>query len=74
MDRGAVYVINENKAERRFVRTGMTSEGRVEITEGLELGEVVVITGTNNLRNGADVRIISATAAPAEVDRGGPSQ
>ena len=67
----AVYVINENKAERRFVQTGMTSEGRVEITEGLDEGEVVVITGTNNLRNGADVRIISATAAPVEVQRGG---
>jgi membrane fusion protein (multidrug efflux system) len=70
----AVYVINENKAERRFVRTGMTSEGRVEITEGLENGEVVVVTGTNNLRNGADVRIIGATAAPAEVQRGGSPQ
>jgi len=70
----AVYVIAENKAERRFVRTGITSEGKVEITEGLDEGEVVVVTGTNNLRNGADVRIISATAAPAEVQRGGSSQ
>jgi membrane fusion protein (multidrug efflux system) len=70
----AVYVINENKAERRFVQTGMTSEGRVEITDGLDQGEVVVIAGTNNLRNGADVRIISATAAPAEVQRGGSAQ
>jgi membrane fusion protein (multidrug efflux system) len=70
----AVYVINENKAERRFVRTGMISEGRVEITEGLDEGEVVVVTGTNYLRDGADVRIISATAAPAEVQQEGSSQ
>lgn len=67
----AVYVIADNKATRRSVRAGMTSEGKVEITEGLEIGEVVVVTGTNNLRNGADVRIIGATAAPSEVREGG---
>jgi membrane fusion protein (multidrug efflux system) len=67
----AVYVIAENKAERRIVRTGVISEGRVEITDGLETGEVVVVTGTNNLRNGAEVRVVGATASPVEVERGG---
>jgi membrane fusion protein, multidrug efflux system len=67
----AVYVIDEGRAERRTVQTGMISEGRVEITDGIQTGEVVVVTGTNNLRDGAAVRIVNAAAAPAEVQRGG---
>jgi membrane fusion protein (multidrug efflux system) len=70
----AVYVIDDGKAERRTVQTGMNSEGQVEITEGVQTGEVVVVTGTNNLRDGAEVRIVNAAAAPAETQRrGGPA-
>jgi RND family efflux transporter MFP subunit len=60
----AVYIIEQGKAARRLVQTGMTSEGRVEILRGLEVGEIVVVTGANNLRDGAAVRIINAAATP----------
>jgi membrane fusion protein, multidrug efflux system len=70
----AIYVIDGDKAERRTVETGMNSEGRVEIVQGVETGEVVVVTGTNNLRNGAQIRVVNAAAAPAETQRrGGPA-
>jgi membrane fusion protein, multidrug efflux system len=67
----SVYVIDEGRAERRSVRIGLTSEGRVEITDGIQTGEVIVVTGTNNVRDGAAVRVVNAAATPGEVQRGG---
>jgi RND family efflux transporter MFP subunit len=61
----AVYVVENGRALRKLVRTGVTSEGRVEIVDGVQAGEMVVITGTNNLRDGAAVRVVNA-AAPIE--------
>jgi hypothetical protein len=51
----------------------MTSEGRVEVTDGIQVGDVVVVTGTNNLRDGVEVRVVSAAASPGEAQRGGGS-
>jgi membrane fusion protein (multidrug efflux system) len=60
----ALYIIEQGRAERRLVRTGVISEGRVEIVDGAQAGEVVVITGTNNLRDGAEVRIVNPATGP----------
>ncbi len=54
-----VFVVVNGKAERRTVETGLSSEGRVEIVSGLRAGEAVVTTGSNNVRNNADVRVVS---------------
>lgn len=66
----AVFVVENDVAARRLVRTGVTSEGRVEIVDGVETGEVVVITGTNNLRDGMAVRIVNGAAAADGSERG----
>lgn len=72
-----VFVVENGKAERRAVETGLSSEGRVEILSGLRDGEAVVVTGSNNVRNNADVRVVSgpggapAGAAPAGGAPGG---
>ena len=44
-------------AERRFVTSGQTREGRVTITSGLSAGEVVVTTGQLKLNPGARIRV-----------------
>jgi RND family efflux transporter MFP subunit len=72
----AVFVIDNDRATRRTVRTGLTSEGRVEIVDGVDVGEWVVVTGTSNLRDGTSVRIVNPGAAPGGVERrtrGAPS-
>jgi membrane fusion protein, multidrug efflux system len=57
--RGAVvYVVQDGKASLRSVERGITSEGRVEITEGLVEGDSVVVAGNTMLRDGAAVRVI----------------
>lgn len=57
----SVYVVEESEGgkivERRDVRTGMMAENLIEITEGLEIGELVVTEGIGVLRAGSKVRI-----------------
>jgi RND family efflux transporter MFP subunit len=71
-----VYIVQGDHAERRVVEIGMTSEGRVEIVQGLDGGEVVVVAGANALRDGAAIRVVNAAAgtvetAPESIGAGG---
>jgi membrane fusion protein (multidrug efflux system) len=55
-----VYVVNTadgNKAERREVSIGTRRPGKVEIVDGLEVGELVITDGTLKVRPGASVSI-----------------
>ncbi|MGH7446727.1 MAG: efflux RND transporter periplasmic adaptor subunit, partial [Longimicrobiales bacterium] len=54
----AVFVVESNRAVRRTVSTGLTSQGRIEIISGLSDGEHVIITGQNSLRDGMTVRAV----------------
>ena len=56
----AVFTVSGGKAERRSVRRGGTFGSRVEITEGLEAGDTVVVAGGNMLQDGAAVRLVTA--------------
>ena len=49
-----VFVVEEGKARRREVRTGISSDSDQEIIEGLEAGETVVTGPFRELRNLAD--------------------
>ncbi len=62
----SVFVVQEGKALRRSVSTGLTSNGKVEIVSGLDEGEVVVTAGNNNLRDGTSVRVTERTDKPLE--------
>ncbi|MBA2671967.1 MAG: efflux RND transporter periplasmic adaptor subunit, partial [Gemmatimonadetes bacterium] len=44
----------------------LSSRGQVEITSGLAVGDVVVITGNNALRDGANVRVVAGPGAATE--------
>lgn len=61
MEEGAarwVYVVNGNQALRRIVRTGLEQYPDVEVVEGLQEGERIVIKGQESIRNGSTVRVI----------------
>ena len=53
-----VFVINEDKAEKRIVVPGITLDGVVEIVEGLAAGEKVAYQGQTLLEDGVAVRVI----------------
>lgn len=53
-----VFVIRDNLAHLRFVRTGADLDDRIEILAGLEPGEVIAVTNTSELIDGQPVDII----------------
>jgi membrane fusion protein (multidrug efflux system) len=60
-----VFRVTADKAARVKVKTGLRRDTQVEITEGLQAGDVVVTAGQLKLRDGATVRIGAAPEAPA---------
>ena len=58
-----VFVLEQEVARRRAVRTGEVSGEQVEITSGLTAGESVATGGAFNLRDGDRVRVIQAKGA-----------
>jgi multidrug efflux pump subunit AcrA (membrane-fusion protein) len=61
----SAFVVEDGKAFRRQVETGMVSRGRVEIVSGLQPGDTVVVEGGASLREGAQVRAVG-DRAPVE--------
>ena len=57
-----IWIIVDNKASRRRVELGVRTPGYVEVTSGLESGELVVVGGIDRLIEGAPVQ-------PTVVDR-----
>lgn len=59
------YVVDGDKARERVLELGMrTADGRVEVREGLEPGERLVVRGSEALKDGVAVRIEDG-ASPA---------
>jgi len=58
--RTLVYRVVEGKAMQREVRLGQRMPGKVEIREGLAPGDVVVTSGQQRLRDGANVNVVNA--------------
>ena len=55
-----VYIINsENKAERRIITTGLTTDENVEVLSGVSVGDIVITQGLNKLTEGTLVRSVS---------------
>lgn len=63
-----VYLVEADTLIRRFITTGLTSEGMVEVAAGLEGGELVVTSPQLNLQPGAQVRVSGNTETPSEID------
>ena len=59
----AVFVVVDGKAERRSVRTGYSRGEQVEIVDGLDGDEQIVVIGQSGLRDGASVEVVHRGAA-----------
>lgn len=53
-----VFVVEDDKAKKVLISTGLVGDGVTEITEGLAGGENLVTKGQSYLSDGADVRIV----------------
>jgi RND family efflux transporter MFP subunit len=53
-----VFVLNRRQVSQREVLLGLLEEDHVEVTEGLDEGEVIVIVGVEGLKDGQRVDVI----------------
>lgn len=58
-----VYLVEKDKAKRVEVRTGVRSNGRIEVLQGLRPGQQVVTEGVVKLSDGMKVRLAGAQNA-----------
>ena len=61
-------VDNETIARRVAVRTGLQLGNKIEILEGLQAGEQVVIRGLLKLRDGRAIRIVDSNESPPKIE------
>lgn len=61
----AVFVVENGKAKRLFVVTGIEVGGRIQIVKGLEHGASVVVAGNEKLKDGAEVKVTAPKDKPA---------
>lgn len=59
----SVFVVTDGKAERRPVRTGYVQNGKVEVIDGLNGDEEIVVIGQSGLRDGAAVEVVRRPTA-----------
>jgi hypothetical protein len=64
-DGSTVQVVGDDRVQARQVRTGLASEGFVEIVEGVAAGNLVVTRAGSFLRDGDAVRPMVAETAEA---------
>jgi membrane fusion protein, multidrug efflux system len=63
-DKASLYTVDgAQNAQLKSVTTGIRLAGKVEITSGLQGGELVVVEGTQKLRPGAKVKLAPPEAA-----------
>jgi membrane fusion protein (multidrug efflux system) len=58
-----VFVVKDGKVQRRDVQTGGREPGWVQITDGLALGEEIVVSGISKVRPGGAVKVVNAEKA-----------
>lgn len=68
-DRTYVFRVRDGKVEQVEIGTGEREPGRVEITAGLQPGDVVVTAGQPKLHDGAPVQVAGPRASAAAIEQ-----
>jgi membrane fusion protein (multidrug efflux system) len=66
----AYRIVQGARAERRTIKVGVIRAGRVEVSEGLSIGDQVVVRGQEQLIDGSPVSLRDANGAPLEPSSG----
>ncbi|MBP6019726.1 MAG: efflux RND transporter periplasmic adaptor subunit [Burkholderiaceae bacterium] len=61
-----VFRVSQNTAQRVMVSVGQRREGMVEILDGLQAGDQVVISGLQKVLDGGQVQVLPSAAAKAD--------
>lgn len=52
-----VYQAQGDKSVERKVKTGVSSGGKTEITDGLSGGEMIIVSGLTSMKDGLDIKV-----------------
>lgn len=61
----SVFVVENGQAQRRLIRTGTRTESAVQVVEGLRTGDLVIVSGLQQVRPGQAVRSMPEDQAAA---------
>lgn len=64
-DGHTVYVVNGGEVIRRAVRTGIESDGNIEILGGLNEDDIIVVVGHSGLRDGS--KVLASNTVPDRI-------
>ncbi len=62
-NKDAIFIAFENKAAIRFIRTGRNVGNRIEISEGLKVGDILITSGVFNLSRGENITVTMINGA-----------
>ncbi|MBC2715215.1 MAG: efflux RND transporter periplasmic adaptor subunit [Desulfobacteraceae bacterium] len=62
-----VYVVNDYTVHARSVKTGIQEGWRIEITNGLDAGDHVIIIGHRNVSDGQTVNVVQTVSSMEEL-------
>ena len=65
-----VFIIENEVAHKRTIRTGLTNGALIEVLEGLQGDERIVTIGQSGLRDGGKVKVVEATAPATSAKSG----
>jgi len=60
-----VYVVEDGTAARRAIEVGIEADGMLEVLDGVQQGERIIITGKGGLRDGS--RVLASNIAVANI-------
>ncbi|NVJ48782.1 MAG: efflux RND transporter periplasmic adaptor subunit [Gammaproteobacteria bacterium] len=66
-DKPTVFVVSGEKAEKQAVKLGFENSNYVEITSGLDQGDLVVTAGQNSLKNASKVNVLNRKESNKEI-------
>jgi membrane fusion protein (multidrug efflux system) len=72
-DESAVFVVSDSTAFRRVVKTGYVNSVRIEVLDGLALGDTVVTTGKGSLKDSSRVEMVNAGPSREVAEAGSDS-
>ncbi len=53
-----VFLVDQDKAVKRMISTGQSLQDRVQVMEGLNVGDLLVVEGHTKLTDGEPIRIL----------------
>jgi membrane fusion protein (multidrug efflux system) len=60
------FVVEDGKAARRKLNTGLEMNGRVQVLSGLKAGDKLIVAGQEKLKDGAPLKVMKPVAGQAD--------